>query len=240
MTAWPEARRGGFVAAVVTRAEGWLLEPAAPRPRPRDPEATPRSVFAVIGLASGCGTSTIARALGVELARRDPGGAAVVSGDLARGAPVPAVATAQARRLARALPPGTASAAGRLCLVARDDPAVRELALDRPAPVVLDVAHGDPPECALALADGAILVAGPLVEPALADVVAASLGRGGGSPLVVLNRALDADAWEKRGAFLVGDARLGARLALAGRDPTPGLARPVAELADRLLGEDSS
>ena len=28
-------------------------------------------------------------------------------------------------------------------------------------------------------------------------------------------------------------------LALAGRDPTPGLARPIADLADELLGEPS-
>jgi hypothetical protein len=35
----------------------------------------------------------------------------------------------------------------------------------------------------------------------------------------------------------IPEARLGARLALAGRDPTPAIARPIAQLADWLAEE---
>jgi hypothetical protein len=239
MTTWAESRRGGgFLALVATRAERWLLEPAPPRPRVAVPERDMRPVVAVIGLGPRCGTTTIGRALAIELARRDRSGAAIVSA-ASRG-PAPALATAPARRLARALPREAAAAAGRLCLLDPDDPAVRELAVSRPAPVVLDVEHGRPPEGPCALADAIVLVAAPSVEPALADVVAASLARGGVTPPVVLNRAAELGPWAGRDVLAVGEARLGARLALAGRDPTPGLARPIAELADALVGEDPS
>jgi hypothetical protein len=237
MTAWPEARRSdGFLAAVATRAERWFLEPAVPRPRAADPEPDTRPVIAVIGLGPRCGTTTVARALAIELARRDRSGAAIVSAEN-RG-PAAALATAAARRLARALPGESAAAVGRLCLLDPAGAVLRELALSRPAPLVLDVGHGHPPESPFALADAAVLVAAPAVEPALADVVAASLTRAGVAPPVVLNRAVDLGAWSGRDALTIGDTRLGARLALAGRDPTPGLARPIGELADALLGEE--
>jgi hypothetical protein len=236
MTAWSEARaRRSLLAAVATRAERWLFEPATPRPRAADPEPGTRPVIAVIGLGPRCGTTTVARALAIELAARDRTGAAIVSAATRPAAA--SLATAPARRLARALPDGSATAAGRLCLLEPDAPALRELALGRPAPLVLDVGHGEPPESACALADAAILVASPSVEPALADVVAASLSRNGTPPPVVLNRASDLDAWSGRDVLTIGEARLGARLALAGRDPTPGLARPIAYLADALVGE---
>jgi hypothetical protein len=225
----------GIVALVAAKAERWLLEPAPPRPHAGGPEPLARPVIAVIGLGPRCGATTVARALGVELARRDRGGAAIVSAT-SRG-PATALATAPARRLARALPPESASAAGRLCLLEDDDPALRELAATRPAPLVLDVPHGTAPEAAFALADSAVLVASPSIEPALADVIAASLTRDGGVPAIVLNRAVDLDAWAGRDALTLPEARLGARLALAGRDPTPGLARPISYLADALVGE---
>jgi hypothetical protein len=237
VTALPQQARGagGFLAAVATRAERWLLEPAPMRPRAVEPEPQLRPVIAVIGLAGRCGTTTIARALAIELARRDRTNAAIVSAT-ARG-PAPALATAPARRLARAFPRESALAAGRLCLLEPDHPALRELATSRPAPLVLDVGHGDPPEAPCALADAIVLVATPDVEPSLAEVIAASLTRGGAVPTVVLNRAVEPGPWEARDAVQVGETRLGARLALAGRDPTPSLARPIADLADMLVGE---
>jgi hypothetical protein len=192
-------------------------------------------VVAVVGLGPRCGATTIARALAIELAQRDRSGAALVSAR-ARGT-APALATAAARRLARGLPRDVATAAGRLCLLDPDDPAVRELAHNRPAPLVLDVEHGRPPQGPVALADSVVLVAGLEVEPALADLVAASLATGGVSPPIVVSRAIDPEPWVRRGVLMIGEARLGARLALAGRDPTPGLARPIAELADQLVGE---
>jgi hypothetical protein len=238
MTAWPEASHRGFFAIAVTRAERWLLEPPPPRPRAAEPAPEVRPVVAVIGLGPRCGATTVARALAIELAQRDRSGAALVSARV-RG-PAPALATAAARRLARGLPRDVAAAAGRLCLLDPDDPAVRELARSRPAPLVLDVEHGTPPQGPVALADSTVLVAGLEVEPSLADVVADALARGGVAPPVVVNRAAEPDLWGPRGALMIGEARLGARLALAGRDPTPGLARPIAELADQLVGEGAT
>jgi hypothetical protein len=239
MTAWPQARRSaGLLALVATRAERWLLEPAPPRPRAAEPAPEMRPVVAVIGLGPRCGTTTVARALAIELARRDRSGAAIASART-RG-PAPALATAAARRLARALPREVAAAAGRLCLLDPDDAAVHELARSRPAPLVLDVEHGRAPQGPVALADFTVLVAGPAVEPSLADLVAGSLTRDGAPPPVVLNRALDPGVWSDRDVLTVGEVRLGARLALAGRDPTPGLARPIAELLDALVGEKAT
>lgn len=233
--AGPHARRRGLLAAVAARAEAWLLEPETPRPRAAEPRTGVRPVVAVVGLGERCGTTTIARALAIELARRDSGGAAFVSGTSRGGAP--SLATAGARRLARGLSAEAGAAVGRLCLVDPDDPALRELCGSRPAPVVLDVGHGTPPQTAAALADDVVLVADADVEPALADAVRASLARDDRVPFLVLNRAADPGLWGNRVPVAVGDVRLGARLATAGRDPTPGLARPVAELADALLGE---
>lgn len=234
MTAWPEQRRGsGLVAAVAARAEAWLLEPAAPRAEPVEPAAPPRPIVAVVGLGRRCGATTIARALGAVLASRDPGGAAVVSGAAAGG--TAALATAPARRLARGLVAAGCEqvrSAGRLALVDAGDPGLREASVRRPAPVVLDVAHGMPPEPALALADRAVLVACPQVEPALAEVAAAALARGGLPPVVVLNRAVEPGAWSEPDAVQVGECRLGARLALAGRDPVGSLAAAASALAD--------
>ena len=225
MTAWQEAGRGRLVAAVAARAEAWLLAPAAPEAAPRvEREPPQRPVVAVVGLGPRCGTTTIARALGVELARRDPSGAALVS-----GAGAPALATATARRLARAF---GGRAAGRLALVDEGDPALRRIASERPAPLVLDVAHGVAPEPALALADRAVLVAGPEVEPALASVAAGALARGPCVPLLVLNRAPDAAGWREPPDAVVADSRLGARLAVAGRDPLGSLATAAVALAD--------
>jgi hypothetical protein len=236
MNACSEARHGeGFFAIAVARAERWLLEPPPPRPRATEPAPEVRPVVAVVGLGPRCGATTVARALAVELARRDRSGAALVSATV-RG-PSPALATAAARRLARGLPRDVATAAGRLCLLDPDDPAVRELVYTRPAPLVLDVEHGRPPQGPVALADCAVLVAGLEVEPSLADLVVDSFARDGVPPPIVVNRAVEPGSWGRRGVLMIGEARLGARLALAGRDPTPGLARPIAELADQLAAD---
>jgi hypothetical protein len=162
------------------------------------------------------------------LGARDPDGAAVVS---AASLPATAaLATGAARRLARVL---GGRPAGRLALVDADDPALRQLALDRPAPLVLDVGHGTPPQTALALADRAVLVASPDVEPALPGVAAEALTREGVAPLVVLNRVVDlADASSAPSPVVIAESRLGARLALAGRDPVGSLRAALAALAD--------
>jgi hypothetical protein len=221
-----------MLAAVATRAERWLLEPPPSHPRATEPEIC-RPALAVIGLAPRCGTTTLARALAVELAKRDPGGAAIVTSSTRP--PAGALASTAARRLARSLTASAPAALGRLCAVDADDRSLPDLAASRPAPLVLEVAHGAAPELAVALADTAALVAGPAVEPALADLVAASLTRDDRPPLIVLNRVPEPADWGARHALVVGDVRLGARFALAGREPTPSLAAPIAELADLLV-----
>jgi hypothetical protein len=82
------------------------------------------------------------------------------------------------------------------------------------------------------LADRALLVASPDVEPALAGVAAEALARDGAPLLVVLNRAVDAEGWGEVPNVRVGESKLGARLALAGRDPLGVLATAAAVLAD--------
>jgi hypothetical protein len=212
---------GGVLGAVAARAEAWLLEPAPARAQRALP---PAAVVAVIGLGRGCGTTTIARAVACELARRHASGTAVVHGG---STPAAALATSAARRVARRLG-ADARACGRLAIVAEQ----AHLSLARELPVVLDVGHGTPPEAAIALADRALLVASPEVEPALAGVAAEALARDGASLLVVLNRAVDAERWGERPDLRVGESKLGARLALAGRDPLGALGTAAASLAD--------
>jgi hypothetical protein len=211
------------MSGVLARAEAWLLEPAPGRTVSRN--APPAAVVAVVGLAAGCGTTTLARALGTELAQRHHSGTAVVS---TAALTHPALATAAARRLARALG-DDARACGRLVLYGGE---LAALGVMREVPLVLDVGHGIAPEGALALADRALLVATPQVEPALAEVAAGSLARDAMRPLVVLNRAVDDEHWRDLPDVRVGETRLGARLALAGRDPVGALSGAVDALAD--------
>jgi hypothetical protein len=215
------------MSGVLARAEAWLLEPApASLALQAGRSAPPAVVVAVIGLSRGCGTTTLARALAAELAGRHHGGAAVVS---CASAGHPSLATAAARRLARALG-ADARACGRLALYG-GDPA--ELRFSRDVPVVLDVGHGTPPEAALALADRALLVASPDVEPALAGVAVRSLVRDGAAPLVVLNRATDDDErWRAVADVTVGESRMAARLALSGREAIGALGAAASVLAD--------
>jgi hypothetical protein len=109
------------------------------------------------------------------------------------------------------------------------DAALPQVAADRGAPLVLDVGHGTPPEVALALADQAVLVASPEVEPALAEVAASTLAE---RPLVVLNRAFGGDGWRRPPDVVIPESRVGAKLALAGRDPIGPLGAAAASLAE--------
>jgi len=233
----PQLRRRGLVATALAAAGSWLLEPAEPRPAPDSPPAVgPRPVVAVFGLARRCGATTLARALGAELASRTPEGACAVAGTDPPGA-IP-LGTPAAGRLARALAAFSATRprpCGRLCLLDPRDPlsladVVRDL-----APLVLDA--GTAPGGAFAsVADRVVLVASPAVEPALATAVAASVSRVAARPLVVLSRAPGGEgsgSWSARADLVVPEARAGAQLALGGRDPRGALGRALCELADR-------
>ena len=228
--------RRGVVASALAAATDWLIEPAepaAPAPPPAPLEARP--VIAVVGLASRCGTTTVARALGAELAARDPAGACAVTTTTATGT-LP-LGLPGAGRLARTLAPlfaGRARACGRLCLVEAPDSARLADALRYLAPLVFDVEDPAESSPAVALADHALVVGSPATEPALAAVLANSLAAIGPRPLPVLNRAgPDAERWKGRAEAELPDSRMGAQLALAGREPRGRLGRAVAELADR-------
>lgn len=226
------AYRGRRAAAgALARAGAWLVEPLE---TPARPAISLRPVVAVVGLASRCGTTTVARAIATGLAASDPAGAAAVAGS-ASGRTL-AIGAGQSARLARAVGAGdgrTLRPAGRLCLVEGGDQARLADAVRHLAPLVLDVGHGEPPGAPLSLADHALLVASADIEPALATVVASSLARIGPPPLVVLNGAGEdeAEGWSGRAEITLVRSRVGARLALAGRDPRGTLGEGIAGLA---------
>ena len=193
-------------------------------------------MVAVLGLAPGIGTSTIARAVAARLAAFDPCRAAVLhTADPPRGLS----ASAAAACLARSIATGGCErvrAAGRLCTVAAGEP-LAPLAAARPAPVVADLEHGKPAEGAIALADHVVLVAAPRVETALVGAVAASLRGCGASASTVLNRMIEEPPPELAAALVVPDSRLAAQLTLTCREPRGVLAEIAAELAERSLAE---
>jgi hypothetical protein len=239
MSVAPVHRGRRLVATALARAESWLLEPVDAVSGPARIELRP--VVAVVGLGPGCGTTTVARALGVELASRDAAGAAAVTGSLRAGAV--GLATPSAGRLARAI--GTAGGrrlrtTGRLCLV-EDAPESALAELLRPlAPLVLDVGDGQAAGLAAALSDHLVLVATPAVEPSLATVVSTSISRIGPLPLLVLNRVderlvsgvREPDPWEGREAIHLAESRGGARLALTGRHPRGALGPGLDQLGE--------
>jgi hypothetical protein len=233
------------IAAALAAAGAWLLEPAEPaRAETLPAPAALRPVVAVFGLARGCGATVVARALAAELARRDAVGAAAVHcNSKASGIPL---ATPAATRLARALadlPGADARAVGRLCLIGGADGALLADGARHVAPLVLDAGATAVGGVPAALADEVIVVATPSTEPALAAVAADCLGRVDREPIVVLNRApsspgssAEPTGWAERAAHVLPDSRMGAQLAVGGREPRGALGRAIAELADRCEG----
>jgi hypothetical protein len=253
------ARRGGssgrrFLSAALATAGAWLVEPveaSAPSPESaaRSP-ARPRTVIAVFGLAPGCGATVVSRAVAAELAARDPTGTAAVARE-ARASAVP-LATQAASRLARALEdlPGAATkAVGRLCLVEGADHVALAESSRHLAPLVLDAGSVSVGGVPAAVADVSLLVATPTVEPALARAAAGCLARMRAEAIVVFNRSRpapassigegeDSDAAgaadsETEAALRLPDSRVGAQLALGGREARGDLGRAIAALADR-------
>jgi len=248
VSAQPAAGPRRLVAGALSAAVDWLVEPepAVEEPplhlAPPQPAAgggvEARGVVAVVGLGRRCGATVVARALGAELARRDAAGACAVTigpggGGMALGHPA-------AGRLARTLSPlaaGRVRASGRLCLVdCADHPALAGATLYL-APLVLDGCDPRDPHMTAALADDVVIVGGPAVEPALASAVAVALSGAGRRPLVVANRIAGRErAWGERADLVLPETRVGAALALAGREVRGELGRAACELADRLGG----
>jgi hypothetical protein len=227
-----------------------------------DPLAPPatRPVIAVFGLAGGCGATVVSRALASELAARDPGGTAAVACEARPGGPP--LATKAAARLARALEdlPGGARALGRLCLLRGADPSSLSNALRGLAPLVIDAGSsslGGAPAC---VADRTLIVTTPAIEPTLGRVAIECVARVGPEPTLVMNRARHAnepaeapgdEPPEEPGAerpeapdqtirlgeaIALPESRLGAQLALSGREARGGLGRAVARLVDSWEG----
>jgi hypothetical protein len=233
-------RPRGLVSGALAAAGSFLLEPAAPRPdSPSEAPPGLRPVVAVFGLARGCGVTVVSRALAVELASRDAAGTAAVHCD-ARAAGIP-LATHAAARLAKQLadvPGADTRAVGRLCLVAGADGAALADTARHFAPLVLDAGSASLGGAPAALADRVVILARPSTEPALASVAVECLGRLGCEPIVALNRTPTGYAdepspsWDTRAALNLPESRMGAQLALGGRETRGELGRAVAELAD--------
>ena len=223
-------RRRGMLAAAAAAVESFLFEPSGPRSQTAasiPPEERP--VICVFGLARGCGSTVVARALAAELATRDPAGtAAVWCEDRAAGIPL---ATHAATRLAGALedvPGATPRAVGRLCLVAGADPLALSRTARHFAPLVIDAGSAALGGAPASVADRSVLVTTRAVEPALARVGAACVARVGPEPIGVLNRA----PHDQTGLLALPNSPLGAQLALGGREARGYLGRAIAELAD--------
>jgi hypothetical protein len=234
--------RRGLVAGALAAAGSWLVEPVSPPPEAHSVSPSRlRQVIAVFGLARGCGVTVVSRALAAELASRDVDGAAAVHCD-ARASGIP-LATHAATQLARALadvPGADTRAVGRLCLVGGAERAALADSARHFAPLILDAGSTSLGGAPAALADRVIVVATASVEPALASVAAECLARLGHDPIVVLNRSPapnDVDqlpsSWSTRSAHRLPDSKMGAQLALGGREPRGELGRAIAELADQ-------
>jgi hypothetical protein len=198
-----------------------------------------RPAIAVAGLSRRSGATTVARALGAELALRDPAGAAVVTASAVAAPGIP-LGTAAAGRLCRSLTRTVGAAGravGRICLLEATAAEASSLADEARslAPLVIDIA--DPSSIARVAADAGavVLVAAPTSEPALAAVVRASLSQVVSEPIVVVNRDLgDSGRWVAAADVFLPEARVAARLALAGRDARGPYGRAIAGLADRI------
>jgi hypothetical protein len=245
----------GAVSTLLQRAGEWLLEPppqapaaAAPAleslapPPPGPAAAAPAHALApppertypllgVVGLAHRCGATTVARALAVQLAVAEDRPAVVASQERPR--PIALASAASARRLAGALPElGDARAVGRICLASCPDPARAAAATRAVAPAVVEIEPGTPAVDAAPLVDRMVLVASPRLEPALAAALAETIAAVAEPPVIAVNRAPDHGTWLTRADVLVPDSRIGARLALAGREPGGWLGRSIEQLAD--------
>jgi hypothetical protein len=169
-----------------------------------------------VGLAPGCGATTLARALAAVLARRDHGGTAIVaaSTDL----PGARLATRGATRLAARL--GLAAqAAGRLCFTAQEfHPALAHL-----APVVFETSEP------AADAHLTLLIAPGDAEPALTELAARAHER----PLTIATHTADQARWQDRAFLLLPQSRTSARLVAVGWEPRGAYAAAITRLAEQ-------
>ena len=187
------------------------------RARPMDlrlVEPPRRSFIAVVGLAPGCGATTLARALAATLARRDHSGVAIVASPHA-----PVGSSLSSRAALRLAARVNARASGRLCLTSDVD------SVPRLAPAVLDLPSTN--AAAASAAEIVVLVAPGHTEPALVELAARTH-----DALTVVTAADDPDRWRGRVLLVLPRSRLGARLANAGWEPRGALGAAVDRIAD--------
>jgi hypothetical protein len=191
-----------FLSEVLARAQGLLIEPAAPatdQPSPADADRSrarpPRQLEVVVaGIARGSGASTVAGGLAACLA-------------------VPGRRVSQVVALDRdnaVAPPAGCSTA---------------LVWDaRPA----DLEHLS---FAARRADAVVLVASAISEPALSELVARTLALRLGPILLVANRVRAPGRWRGRAAVSLPESRLNATLAARARRAGGSFGAGLAELA---------
>ncbi|MBA2764760.1 MAG: hypothetical protein H0U42_08785 [Thermoleophilaceae bacterium] len=192
-------------------AVGFLIEPVDRTACSR--VSTDGLVVAVIGLAPGCGTTTVARLLALVLARGSDSDAAVVVSDERPGR---RGSLGPGGRLARRLGVTSARGCGRLAVVPADG---LRGAVDQSrgrAPVVVDVDYGANWAVAASLAHLCVVIAGADSDSALVALVADELTALGAAPLVALNRVESGSTAD----VLLPEAALAARLVRAGMRPT--------------------
>src|SRR3954447_24835335 len=197
---------GSLLAAVLARAEGFLVEPATPaagRLETVPPAASPIQV-AVTGLSRGSGATTIAAGLAHALVVPDERSGHLIS--LTQGAAPP-------RRLpgvaAWDLPPALtdpreiAEYGATLGRVAAGGGAVA---------VVWDVRADDATRAARVLeeCDALVCVAEGAAEPALSRVVCDMIGERLGRIVLVANRVRDDERWTGRCTVAIPESRLAA------------------------------
>jgi hypothetical protein len=233
------SRERGPLAAALATVGSLLVEPAEPAARVggMSPPATiARPVVTVFGLAPGSGATVVARALAAALGARDPAGAATVASEWrAPHVPVRTSAATRLTRLVAEFPGADARATGRLCVVRGADPLALAEGARHLAPLVLD-AGSSLGGVHAALADRVVLVTTSRLEPALARVAAECLARVGPEPQIVVNRMSGpvALAGNLPEAVVLPESRLGAQLAMGGREPPGELGRTIVSLSEQL------
>jgi hypothetical protein len=223
----------GALGGVLEAARSWLVEP----PVERQPCEGVHPVVAVFGLGPGCGTTTVARALALELAART-GGVAAVAGEVRGGLPLASPASVRLAHLLADVPAARTRAIGRLCLVGGPGEAALADTARHHAPLVFDAGCAELGGVAASVADRSLVVATPRTEPALAVLAAGCLARIGRDPLVVLNRSRAGEDRVGTADVELPSGAAAARLACAGHRTGGRLGRAVGSLAELL--EDRS